>query len=218
MPVEDVLGILRRLSARARSWHAPVVALVARMGKDPYQVLVSCIISLRTKDEVTDGATARLFELARTPAAMATVDESAIAEAIYPAGFYRTKAATIRAVSREILERWGGAVPDSIEELLTLKGVGRKTANLVVSLGHGKPAICVDTHVHRIMNRLHFVETGDPDATEAVLRDRLPRRWWIKVNGLLVAFGQRICVPISPKCTECPVAEACPRRGVEKSR
>ena len=188
------------------------------MGKNPFAVLVSCLISLRTKDQVTEVATERLFALGKTPETIAALSEAAIAKAIYPAGFYKTKAVTIRKVALDVRDRWGGQVPESLDELLTLKGVGRKTANLVVSLGHGKPAICVDTHVHRIMNRLHFVETRTPDKTEMVLRERLPRRWWSRINGLLVAFGQRICLPVSPHCSSCPLLEDCPQRGVGKHR
>ncbi len=144
--------------------------------------------------------------------------EQAIAKLIYPVGFYRTKAAVIVGICRELVERFKGRVPDSIDELLTLKGVGRKTANLVVTQAFGKPGICVDTHVHRISNRWGLVRTRAPDETETALRAVLPRRYWIEYNGLLVAFGQTICQPFSPWCSRCPVADWCPRIGVTRSR
>lgn len=144
--------------------------------------------------------------------------EKAIAELIYPVGFYRTKAAVIVGICRDLINRFNGRVPDSIDELLTLKGVGRKTANLVVTQAYGKPGICVDTHVHRISNRWGLVRTRTPDDTEAALRAVLPRRYWIEYNSLLVAFGQTICQPFSPWCSRCPVAHLCPRIGVTRAR
>jgi endonuclease III len=180
--------------------------------------LISCLISLRTKDQVTGEASTRLFGLARTPQAMLALSASTIARAIYPAGFYRTKAKTIRELSRSLIERYGGKVPDELDTLLTLKGVGRKTANLVVTMGFGKPGICVDTHVHRISNRLGIVTTKTPELTESALRQVLPRRHWISYNDLLVTFGQNVCKPISPLCTTCPVNDLCPRMAVGKHR
>lgn len=193
---------------------------VTRVSKrqDPFHVLVATIISLRTKDEVTAAAAARLLEVAPTPGALAGLDEGRIAERIFPAGFYKTKAKTLRALGATLVREHGGAVPDTLGGLLALKGVGRKTANLVLTLGHGKPGICVDVHVHRISNRLGFVETEHPDDTERVLRARLPRRWWIPINDVLVAFGQRTCTPVSPWCSRCPVAGACPQVGVGRTR
>jgi endonuclease-3 len=175
-------------------------------------------LSLRTKDEVTDRAAARLFALADTPDKMVALSEAVIAKTIYPVGFYKTKAATLGAVSRDILTRFGGRVPDSIDELLTLKGVGRKTANLVVTLGFGRPGICVDTHVHRVTNRWDYVRTRTPDETERALREKLPRRYWIPINDALVQFGRNICQPVSPRCSTCPLAPVCPRAGVKRSR
>lgn len=186
--------------------------------KNPYRVLISCLISLRTKDEVTAVASARLFELANTPNEMVRLSERIIEKTIYPAGFYRNKAVTIREVSRDIIERFGGKVPDNIEELLTLKGVGRKTANLVVTLGFGKPGICVDTHVHRIANRWGIVATKNPDATEQELRKILPKCYWIPINDLLVTYGRTICKPISPLCSQCRISPYCQRVGVVRSR
>jgi endonuclease-3 len=181
-------------------------------------VLIACLLSLRTQDTVTGPAAARLFARARTPRTMLRLPARRIARIIYPVGFYRTKARTIRTVCRLLLERFGGRVPDDLDTLLTLPGVGRKTANLVVTLGYGKPGICVDTHVHRIANRLGWVRTRTPEATELALRARLPRRYWIGLNDLLVSFGQNVCLPVSPRCSRCPVRGFCPRRGVTRSR
>jgi endonuclease-3 len=187
-------------------------------GRDPFRTLVACLISLRTKDEVTEQSAERLFDAARTPDEMLRLSEKEIARRIYPAGFYRTKARTIREVARVLVTEYGGQVPDELDALLQLKGVGRKTANLVITKAFGKPGICVDTHVHRISNRWGYVETGSPDETEMALRAKLPRRHWIVLNDLLVTFGQRVCVPISPKCSSCPLDARCPKRGVTKSR
>ncbi len=186
--------------------------------KDPFRVLVSCILSLRTKDEVTMAASERLFALATTPAGLAALDEKTIEEAIYPAGFYRTKAKTLKDVAAELVERHGGAVPKTMEGLLGLKGVGRKTANLVLTMGFGLPGICVDTHVHRITNRWGLVDTKTPDKTEAALRKVLPEKYWIGINDLLVRYGQNICRPVSPFCTRCALSGFCEKKGVEKSR
>ena len=187
-------------------------------GPDPFRILIGCVLSLRTKDEVTYPATERLFARAKGPAAMLALPARTIARRIYPVGFYRRKAVQIRGISRRLLERHGGRVPDTIEELLELPGVGRKTANLVVTLGFGKPGICVDTHVHRISNRLGWVETRHPVETEEALRDVLPRRHWIPINEILVRHGQRVCKPVSPLCSECPVSLDCPRVGVARHR
>jgi endonuclease-3 len=181
-------------------------------------VLIACILSLRTQDTTTGPAAARLFAVASTPAAMLKLPASRIARLIYPVGFYRTKARVILGICRDLLERFQGRVPDTIDELLTLNGVGRKTANLVVTIGFGKPGICVDTHVHRISNRLGYVRTRTPAETEMALRARLPRRFWIGYNDLLVAFGQNVCTPISPKCSSCPVRPLCRRIGVTSHR
>jgi len=181
-------------------------------------VLVACILSLRTQDTTTGPAAARLFALAATPAAMLPLTARQIERAIYPVGFYRTKARVIHAICRDLLAWFGGRVPDDLETLLTLRGVGRKTANLVVTMGYGKPGICVDTHVHRISNRLGYVRTRTPEKTEMALRGRLPRRYWIGYNDLLVSFGQNVCTPLSPRCSECPVRRLCRRVGVTTSR
>ena len=210
----EINRIVRTLTRTSRRWNPTAVGIVAQESRDPFQVLVSCLISLRTKDEVTGAASARLFRLARTPRTMVDLPASTIARTIYPAGFYRTKARTIREICRTLIGRHGGQVPATMEELLALKGVGRKTANLVLTIGFGKPGICVDTHVHRISNRLGIVETKTPEQTEFTLRQVLPRQHWIPYNDLLVTFGQNLCKPISPLCSACPVHDDCPQLGV----
>jgi endonuclease-3 len=191
---------------------------VSMNGPDPFRILVSCVISLRTKDEVTYPATERLFARAATPRAMSRLRPTTIGRLIYPAGFYRRKGEQIRDMSRHLVRDHGGRVPDEIEPLLELPGVGRKTANLVVTLGFGKPGICVDTHVHRIANRMGWVSTTHPDRTEEELRRVLPRRWWIPINETLVRHGQQVCKPLSPICSTCPVRADCPRIDVGLSR
>ena len=185
---------------------------------DPFRVLIACLLSLRTQDTTTGPAAARLFALADTPKAMRALTPRRIERAIYPVGFYRTKARAILKICDALLTRFGGRVPDTIDELLTLDGVGRKTANLVVTVGFDKPGICVDTHVHRISNRLGYIRTKTPDESEMALRARLPRRYWIGYNDLLVTFGQNVCAPVSPKCSACPVGPLCARVGVTSSR
>lgn len=177
--------------------------------KDPYLVLIACILSLRTNDRTTYPATLRMLELAKNPHDMKSVPKETLAKAIYPVGFYENKAAQIIELSRQIDEELGGKVPDEIEELCKFKGVGRKTANLVLSLGFNKPAICVDVHVHRIFNRLGYVKTKTPEETEFALREKLPVKYWIDINSLLVTHGQNICKPIKPNCKECPIEEFC---------
>lgn len=213
-----VVKVIGRIRKKVREWRAPIVTQVS-WARDPYQVLISCLISLRTKDAVTSNATERLFSLAKTPKAMLRLTPRAIEKAIYPACYYRNKAKTILHVSSVILNDYAGRVPDKIDELLKLKGVGRKTANLVVSLGYNKHALCVDTHVHRISNRLGYVKTKNPYETEFALRKKLPRKHWIEYNELLVNYGQQICTPISPKCSsECVIQEFCQKVGVTKHR
>lgn len=206
------------LTKAYREWRAPIITLIANRGATAFEVLVSTILSLRTKDEVTAAAAARLFEKARTPEILLALGEKETARLIYPVGFYPTKARRLMAISRIIIETHQGCVPDTLEGLLALPGVGRKTANLVLVEGFGIPAICVDTHVHRISNRIGYVCTKTPEQTEMALREKLPRSHWIHYNELLVAFGQVICRPVSPFCSRCPVAAMCPRVGVEKSR
>ncbi len=176
---------------------------------DPYLVLIACILSLRTNDKTTYPATLRMLELAKTPHEMKNVNAELLAKAIYPVGFYENKAKQIIELSRIIDEELGGRVPDEIEELIKFNGVGRKTANLVLSTGFNKPAICVDVHVHRIFNRLGYVHTKTPDETEFALREKLPKKHWIDINTLLVTHGQNVCKPQKPNCTVCPIAEYC---------
>ena len=196
----------------------PVVSHLAENQRDPFVILISTLLSLRTKDEVTAEATDRLFALASTPEEMLSVPVNKIARTIFPVGFYRVKAKNIHHVCRELIERFDSRVPDNLDDLLNIKGVGRKTANLVVSLAYGKDAICVDTHVHRISNRLGYVKTKTPDETEFALRAKLPRRHWIIYNTIMVAFGRKTCRPVSPLCSRCPVNKYCDRIGVTLSR
>lgn len=177
--------------------------------KNPYLVLIACILSLRTNDKTTYPATLRMLELAKTPKEMKNVSQEELAKAIYPVGFYENKANQIIELSKTIDEELSGQVPDEIEDLIKFKGVGRKTANLVLSLGFNKPAICVDVHVHRIFNRLGYIKTKTPEETEFALREKLPQKYWIDINTLLVTHGQNVCKPIKPKCSECPIARYC---------
>jgi endonuclease-3 len=206
------------LKRQVRTLQLPWLDQLASSARDPFQVLISCLLSLRTQDKVTGEASQRLFRLARGPEAMSRLSVEGIQKAIYPVGFYRVKAQRIRDLSREIVKRYGGRVPNTIEELLLLKGIGRKTANLVVTLGYDKAGICVDTHVHRITNRWGLVRTKNPHQTEFALREVLPVRYWKQLNGQLVAFGQGICKPISPLCSQCRIRPVCDRVGVVHSR
>ncbi|HHT9132148.1 MAG TPA: endonuclease III domain-containing protein [Candidatus Tripitaka californicus] len=217
MDISRVLAILKQENKKYRE---PAVSVVARSGNSSkvFKVLVSCLLSLRTKDLVTSQASERLFSLAESPEEMTSLDVSTIERAIYPVGFYKTKARRIKEISRVLMDKYHGKVPDTLEELLELNGVGRKTANLVVTVGYGKPGICVDTHVHRIVNRLGYVSTRTPQETEFALREILPRRYWISINDLLVTHGQNICAPVSPRCSICPVEKYCQKVGVSRHR
>ncbi len=210
--------MIRRLRRTRHAWTPTALTVVADDSGDPFRVLIACILSLRTQDSTTGPASHRLFALADAPKLMLTLPPKTIERAIYPVGFYRTKARVILGICRDLLERFGGRVPDDIDALLTLNGVGRKTANLVVTMGYGKPGICVDTHVHRISNRLGYVRARSPEETEMALRATLPRRFWIGYNDLLVGFGQNVCTPISPHCSRCPARALCRRVGVTSSR
>lgn len=214
----DIHDAIRRVRRAIRQWREPVVGVVARESRDPFHILIACILSLRTKDQTTAEASTRLFALAGDPARMVRLPLRRIERAIYPVGFYRNKAKQIRETCRRLLEVYDGRVPDSIDELLTLHGVGRKTANLVVTVGYRKPGICVDIHVHRISNRWGYVRTKTPEETEQALRKKLPRRYWITFNDLLVPYGQNLCQPVSPFCSRCTLAEYCDRVGVTRSR
>jgi endonuclease-3 len=213
-----VRELARRLEDFRRSCRVTTLAEEQETSRSPFRLLVACIISLRTKDEVTAEASRRLFEIAPTPNHLAELEEGRIARAIYPAGFYNTKAAQLKEIGRIIRDDFDDEVPASEVDLLAMRGVGRKTANLVLGLGFGIPAICVDTHVHRISNRLGMVSTKTPEQTERALMEVLPRDLWVPINDLLVTFGQNRCHPTSPRCTSCPLEDLCPRIGVTRSR
>ena len=208
---------IKILKRHLKKFRLPVVSRVSRR-RNPFKVLISCLLSLRTKDEVTGKASERLFHLASSPEEMGKLSIPLLQKTIYPVGFYKTKSRTIKNICRVLLEKYEGNVPDSLEELLKLKGVGRKTANLVITEAFRKPGICVDTHVNRITNRWGYVRTKNPHETEFALRKKLPGRYWLKINELLVIFGQNICVPISPKCSICPLNRLCPKIGVTRHR
>ncbi len=218
MDAKTFVKIIDILNKEKSKWNSPVVSLIGRRERDPYKVLISTIISLRTKDEITEKASERLFSLADNPYDMIKLSEDDIRKAIYPAGFYKNKAKTIKEISKKIVEEFNGKVPQKIEDLLSFKGVGRKTANLVLSEGFGIPAICVDTHVHRISNRLGIVKTKTPEETEKQLMEKIPEEKWSMINEVLVAFGQSICKPVSPICSRCPVSSYCEKVGVSRSR
>jgi endonuclease III len=214
----DIHAVVKILRRAVRAWQAPYVTELSQRSRDPFRVLISTMLSLRTKDAVTAQASQKLFALASTPRRMVTLTPRQIEKAIYPVGFYRIKARNILSVCRELNDRYAGHVPDEIDTLIALPGVGRKTANLVVTLGFGKPGICVDTHVHRITNRWGYVQTSTPEKTEMALRAKLPPEYWIEINDELVTFGQNLCHPTSPKCTLCPLEKYCARIGVTHSR
>lgn len=212
---QDIHRIIPILQKEIQQWRVPVVG---HYSQNPFTVLISCLLSLRTQDKTTGEASARLFRLAKTPRTMAKLPAAKIEQAIYPVGFYKTKAKNIVKICRIIISEYNGRVPDDIDTLLKLPGVGRKTANLVVTLGYNKPGICVDTHVHRITNRWGYVQTKTPEKTEAALRAKLPEGYWMIINDLLVTYGQNICKPISPFCSQCKIYRYCGRVGVNKSR
>jgi len=232
MKISDIPQVIKILERECAALKTPYVTIVAGGGgkspdiekvdgrdiEKPFKVLVSCILSLRTKDEVTRAASERLFALAATPAELAELEEAVIEKAIYPAGFYKTKAKSLREIAEVLRDRYSSIVPDTIDELLKFRGVGRKTANLVVTLGYGKPGICVDIHVHRITNRWGLVLTKTPDKTEFALREILPEKYWIEINDLLVTYGQNICRPTSPFCSRCHITEFCDKRGLVNRR
>jgi len=212
--IDNIVTILKREN---KKYIVPIVTIVS-MTKSPFMVLISCLLSLRTKDKVTAEASNRLFKLANNPEKMLGLSIKSIEKAIYPVGFYKTKAKRIKEICRVLLDDYEGVVPNEIDELLKLNGVGRKTANLTVTLGYGKLGICVDTHVHRISNRLGLVKTKTPEQTEFALRKKLPQKHWLFYNDLLVTYGQNLCVPISPWCSKCKIFKYCKRVGVKKSR
>lgn len=177
--------------------------------KNPYLVLIACILSLRTNDLTTYPATLRMLEIGKEPKDFAYCDVEKLSKAIYPVGFYQNKARQIVELSKIIVEKLDNKVPDTIEDLIKFNGVGRKTANLVLAKGFGIPAICVDVHVHRICNRIGYVKTKNPEETEFALREKLPKKYWLDINTLLVTHGQNICKPIKPICEECPIKNYC---------
>ena len=207
---KEIDSIVQRLKD-AKQTKSEFVGLMD-LFNDPYLVLIGCILSLRTNDKTTYPATLRMLKLAKTPKEMKTVGVNELAKAIYPVGFYENKAKQIIELSRIIDEDLGGKVPDEIEDLIKFNGVGRKTANLVLARGFNKPAICVDVHVHRIFNRLGYVKTKNPEETEFALRAKLPKKYWIDINTLIVTHGQNCCTPRNPKCSECPIEEFCAKK------
>lgn len=211
-----IIEILRKSTAGMTP--AASNTIVEKYGRDPYLILISCILSLRTRDTDSLPASLRLFERAQTPTEMLQLSQVDIEKIIYPCGFYHNKAKNLRQISEQLIAEFNGKVPHTREKLLSLKGVGPKTAALVLAQGFGIPAICVDTHVHRISNRLGLVQTDTPEKTEEALMRVLPQDVWIEFNQLLVVWGQNICVPISPFCSGCAIANLCPRVGVTKSR
>ena len=218
MKDREIHAAVRILRREAPKWQTPVVTLIAEASDSPFKVLISCILSLRTQDSTTAQASRRLFALADSPENMVRLSAKKIEQVIFPVGFYRTKAKTILEICRNLNENYLGRVPDEIDELIKFKGVGRKTANLVVTLGYNKPGICVDTHVHRISNRWGYIKTATPEKTETALRQKLPKQYWIEYNDLLVSFGQQVCRPIAPICSQCPLAKYCSQIGVTVKR
>ena len=212
-----ISSVLRAVEKSNRAERETTLAQVAA-SRDPFRVLVATILSLRTKDETTAVASEKLFAVADTPEAILQLGARRLEKLIFPVGFYRTKAKTLGDICKKLLEQFDGRVPADLDTLLEFRGVGRKTANLVVTLGYNLPGICVDIHVHRITNRWGYLCTKDPDRTEIELRKILPRRHWIEINDLLVTFGKTICRPLSPLCTQCPVSKRCRRVGVGRSR
>ncbi len=218
MTQKDFPAAWKLLKRQTRQFNIPWIDSDSKARRDPFRVLVSCIISLRTQDRVTETSSRRLFEVAGTPQDMIKLTADRISELIYPAGFYKTKAERILEICRELVDRHNSLVPDSIEDLLKFKGVGRKTANLVITAGFNKPGICVDTHVHRIPNRWGLIDTANPKATEEVLRSLIPIKIWKDLNRYLVAFGQNLCKPLSPLCSRCAILQYCDKKGVKRFR
>ena len=219
MRQEQIHAAIRIIKREISLWQDPVVGVVAKESdRDPFLILISTLLSLRTKDRTTREAGDRLFAMARTPATMLKLPLKKLERAIYPVGFYRTKAKAIHQTCRRLIDDYAGKVPDSIDELVKLPGVGRKTANLVVTIGYGKPGICVDIHVHRISNRWGYIKTKTPEESEQALRQKLPKQYWITYNDLLVPYGQNLCLPVSPLCSTCKLTELCDRVGVTRSR
>ncbi len=218
--IEHIDEIFSLLKDALKTYNEPIVSRAKRdFSQTPFTTLISCILSLRTKDEVTAQASKRLLKKYDTPEKIVNLSEQQIQMLIYPVGFYKTKARRIKEIAQTLLDRYGGAVPDEFDELLKLKGVGRKTANIVMVYGHHHHGyIPIDTHCHRIPNRLGWVNTKTPEKTEHALRRILPKAYWDDFNDLFVTFGQNICLPISPLCSKCPITQYCKKIGVKKSR
>ena len=213
---KNIITVLREAT---KNMMPPLIDLVvAEFGHDPYLIIIACLLSLRAKDTTTIHVCRELFTRVRTPAAMLALNRQELERIIFKTGFYKNKADVLQHVSRELIERFGGLVPQSYDELISIKGVGPKTANLVLGLAFGTPAICVDTHVHRISNRLGLIKTAMPEQTEVALKRVLDKKDWIVWNHLLVIWGQNICAPVSPRCSCCAIKGLCPRVGVSKSR
>jgi endonuclease III len=219
IPRGRIAAVMRRLARAIDGLDEPAVEKIAQDQKeDPFQVLIATMLSAQTRDPVTHAASTRLFRVARTPRTMAKLSAKEIERLIYPVSFYRNKAVHVKETCQQILSRFGGRVPETMEDLLTLPGVGRKTANLVLILAHRSVEnICVDTHVHRISNRLGWALTRTPDETEQALYRAADRKWWPIINLYLVTWGQNVCRPVYPLCRSCVVADLCPRIGVVKT-
>jgi endonuclease-3 len=215
--VKKIVKVIRLIKKQVKGFVVPSVTKIAAKG-DPFLVLISCILSLRTKDKTTIEASKRLFAISSSPKSMVKVPIKRLEKLIYPVGFYRNKAKAILGISRKLIKSFNSKVPDTLDKLLEFIGVGRKTANLVLGLGFGIPAICVDIHVHRISNRLGWVNTKSPEDSEEALKKIIPKNYWIELNTILVTFGQNLCLPVSPFCSGCSVYQFCERKGVIKSR
>jgi endonuclease-3 len=220
VPKGRIAAVMRRLARAINGLEEPAVEKIAEdQQEDPFQVLVATMLSAQTRDAVTHAASTRLFKVARTPRTMARLTTSQIERLIYPVSFYRHKAVHVKQTCEQILSRYGGRVPSTMEELLTLPGVGRKTANLVLILAHrSEQNICVDTHVHRISNRLGWTATRTPDETEQALYKAAHRKWWPIINLYLVTWGQNVCRPVYPMCGNCVIADLCPKIGVKNAK
>lgn len=214
--IEKIIGLLRISTKNMQP--TLVFSIIEAFSRDPFLILISCLLGLRSRDSTVFPICYRLFQVAKTPEAIVHMPLSELHNIIYSVGFYRNKALIIKHVSSEVIARFKGKVPCTSQELLSIKGIGPKTAALVLAEGFGIPAICVDVHVHRISNRLGIVQTKTPKETEEALKELLPKKYWIEINTLLVKWGQNICLPVSPKCSQCPLFTLCDRVGVKKSR
>jgi endonuclease III len=214
----DIDKVYRILRKHVINYRVPVADLVEIQTRDPFKVLVATILSARTNDKTTSIATRKLFSKVKKISDLERLSLKEIENLIYPAGFYRNKAKYLKELPLVLVEQFGNKIPDNVDDLVKIPGVGRKTANLVVAVGFRKPAICVDTHVHRIMNRLGYIRTKTPFETERILREKLPKKYWKTINTILVTFGQNICRPVSPYCSMCPTNKYCNKMGVNNNR